>query len=163
MSFPSLDYRGPTAKITLMADSLDYEYLQVQGDRTGVKNSPLLHHLLEMARLRLAVARSQGDLLIDQFPSAHEAWLWLVAQDCGLVTEEERKQAAWVASTAAEGASLKAYRQDWLQNILQKRFAERYPGDTSDILLYGGGEPAEPVDDDHPAKVAKQVADQAKA
>jgi hypothetical protein len=135
MSFPSLDYRQPTIRITLLADTADYDRLRTQGDLTDLKQSMMIHHLLEMARLRLAVARGQGDLIVDQFPTDHEAWLWLVAQDCGLVTEEERRHAAWQASTSIEGAKLKGYRQEWLQNMLQQRFADRWPGDVSDIVL----------------------------
>jgi hypothetical protein len=156
-TFPDHNFRGATATISVKADSQDYERLKVASKAAGLGQSHMLHLLLEMMRLRLASERSKGNFTVDMFGNDLEAFIWLVAQDSGLVDGQEAHASAWVVMNTSGGATFKD-RQDGLFELLQKRFAERY-GDAPN--LSDEAEPFEAVDDDHPARMAAEIKEQA--
>lgn len=158
-TFPNQDFRGATATISLKADSLDYEHLREGSKAAGLGQSHMLHLSLEMMRLRVLSERFKGNLSVDMFGSDLEAYIWLTAQDSGLISAEELQAGAWAVKHTSGDATFKD-RQVGLFELLQRRWLERYH-EWPDELELVEGLPFEAVDDDHPAQVAAAIKKQA--
>jgi hypothetical protein len=154
VTFPNQNSREATVTISLKADGFDYDSLRDGSRKAGLGQSNMLHLLLEMMRLRVISEQSRGNLAVDKFGSMLEAFVWLVAQDSGLLTSDELQSGAWAAENVSGGTTFKE-RQEGLFALLQKRFAERY-GSVNGLEL-SETEPFEQVDDLHPAQIAAEV------
>lgn len=138
--FPTHEPRGARVTISLKADAVDYNRLQVESKLNGIHQSDLVHILLELMRLRLESARSNADLTVEQFPTDLEAFVHLVAADCGLISGKEKEAAAWAARNWV-GAKFDD-RAGAVFGLLAARFGEKYgPVDFVDERV---AEPFEP-------------------
>lgn len=154
-AFPNPNFRGATATISLKADSLDYEHLRDGSKAAGLGQSHMLHLLLESMRLRVLSERFSGNLPVDNFGSDLEAFVWLVAQDSGLISAEELQAGAWAVKHTSGGSTFKE-RQEGLFELLQRRWLERRGEWPNELELFNVA-PSEPVDDDHPARTAEEI------
>ena len=151
-TFPTPYHREVTATISLKADAQDYEALRTHSKAAGLGQSNMLHLLMEMMRLRLDSERSRDNRAVDKFGSDLEAYVWLTAQDSGLVSAEDVQAQAWAVENTWGGAPFKD-RLDGTFELLQKRFADR----GGEVNLSEEFEPFEQVDDDHPQKMAAEI------
>lgn len=139
----STEFSAPTKKLQIGADPADQRRLQIESLGSGATQGQIVHVLLSAMREFVGHARAQGEIIsAPNEVSNTELFCLLLLRSAGLLSHAEFAGAEFAARMAGGQNALE--RIAAINELIAREVAARTP--------------AEAVDDDHPRRLAAEIA-----
>lgn len=148
MATPTMESYGARKQTSLILGANDHLYYQLESTMSGLDVSKILHVLGQLMKTRVKAAKAQGITRPSGLTDI-EFFTLLIAVDSDLLTEGELNHALWAAENHY-GGDFKGRIETVFSKMSQRLKA-----------MEGAELPFEAVDDDHEARTAAAIKEQA--